>query len=179
MRPRDLLSVFCASVGPSVNFRQISVHLQVLPSTVCAEAEPSVSIRKLSICQCDLQSAFHAAAGHSVNFRQLSVHPRYLPLTSVQLFVCPWDLPKSFIRPLDRLSTSLNFPCGHGISINFPYNHGTICQLSIRPWDIPSSFFNLWCFRVFILQFRASAESSVNFRQLSVHPRDLSSTFRA
>ena len=105
MRPRDLLSVFCASVGPSVNFRQISVHLQVLPSTVCAEAEPSVSIRKLSICQCDLQSAFRAAAGHSVNFRQLSVHPRYLPLTSV------------------------NFLCVRGTFQKVSYGRWTVCQL--------------------------------------------------
>ena len=142
MRPRDLLSVFCASVGPSINFCQISAHLRVLPSTVCAEAEPSVSIRQLSVCPRDLRSTFRAAAGHSVNFRQL--------------FVCPWDLPKSSVRPLDRVSTLFNFPCGHGI----------FHQLSVQSWDHPSAFCK-------------SVVPSVNFPYVRVTFRQVLSTFRA
>ena len=176
------------------------MHLQVLPSTVCAEAGPYVSIRQLSVCPCDLWSTFHAAAGHSVNFRQLFERPWDLPSTLRastvplinfrQLFMCPWDLSKCSVRPLDRLSSSSTFRVAAASSINFPYNHGTIHQLSICPWYLLSTFHTFAGHSVKFRQlfvrpsnypsiFRASAESSVNFRQLSMHPRDLSSTFRA
>ena len=196
---RQLPSTFRASVGTPINFCQISAHLRVLSSTVCAEAGPSVNIRQLSVCPPDLRSTFRAASGHSVNFRQLFVRQWDLPsnfcvstepsINICQLFVCPWDLPNSSVRPLDRLSTSFNFPCGRGIfhqlsvqswdhpsafrtsvvpSVNFPYLRGTfrqVRQLFVRLRNYTSIL-------------RASAECSVNFRQLSVHPRDLSSTFR-
>ena len=200
MHPWVLLSVFCASVGPSVNSRQISVHLRVLPSTVCAEAEPSVSIRQLSVCPRDLRSTFRAAAGHSVNFRQLFEDPWDLPLSSVnfscirgtfqkvpygrwtvchlhQLFVWSRDLPST-------LRTIM------GPSVSFPYVRGTFCQLSIRPRDIPSSFVNFSCVRVIILQYsvhqRNLPSTSDNFRcihgtcrQLFVHHFEFPSYFRA
>ena len=60
-----LQSTFCAVVGLSANFCQLSVRLRDLPSTFHAAA--------------DIPSTFFAPAHPSVNFHQLSVHPRDLP----------------------------------------------------------------------------------------------------
>ena len=123
-----------------------------------------VNFGQLSVLQQDILSTSVNSLSVRGTFHQLSMHPRALPLTSVN-FICVRGTFQ--IVPLGRcLSSSSTFRLVVVSSINFPYNHGTIRQFSVRPWYLLSTFHTF-------------AEYSVNFRQLSVHPRDLSSTFRA
>ena len=102
--PQNLPEIFHASARPSVNFRQLSGHLQDLPFTFRASAElpsnfvsfscvrgnfekfrtaigSSVNFSHLSVQSRDFPSTFCASTEHSVNFRQLSVHARNCLLT--------------------------------------------------------------------------------------------------
>ena len=168
MRPRDILSTFCAAAGLSVNFRQLAVPSWGLRSTFRAAAGLSVNFcacaglsvdfhqfmcvrrtfRQLSVFPPGLSSAFRMAVGLPVKFRQLSVHP--------------WDL----------LSTSVNFPCIHS---TFHQLLSTFCATA------GSSVNNLHGCRTYRQHqsiLRASARLTVNLRQLFVRPGDLLSTFR-
>ena len=107
-------------------------------------------------------SIIHAEAGFpstfgnftsiSETFRQFSVRPQDLPSTSINFLSVRG---KHFVRKLDLQSSSINILC----------SHGTFCPL--------------------VSTFRAAVGPTVNFpcirgtyRQLSVHLRDHSSTFR-
>ena len=65
---RQLLSTFCAFVGP---FAQLSVWQRERPSTFCASAGPSINCREYFVRPQKLPEIFHASARPSVNFRQL------------------------------------------------------------------------------------------------------------
>ena len=75
---RHLQSNFCAVVGLSVNFHQLSVRPRDLPCTFLMAVGPSVNF----LCVCttfrQLPSSFHASAGPSVNLYPLSVLLRNL-----------------------------------------------------------------------------------------------------
>ena len=110
--------------------------------------------------------------------------------TFYQLSICSWDLLSTFRM---FLGLSINFPSGRktfclllstfrasaGPPANFLYGRGTVHQLSVHPWDLPSTAVNILCPQNLPEIFHSSARSSVNFRQLSEHPRNLPSTFRA
>ena len=119
---RDIPLTFCATVGPSVTFSQLSVRSRVyLPTFVNFP------------CVC---GTFHQLSMQLRTFCQLSLHPHTL------------------------LSTSINFPC----------IRGTFRELSLWQWDLPSNY------RVaadILSTFFESAQPSINFRHLSMHPLDL------
>ena len=137
----------------------------------------------------------HAAAGFpstfvnfrsvSETFRQHSIRPRDLPSTSINFlsvcgnilcgswtfrltsdnFLCGWGTCRQvFVLQLDLQSSSVNNPCGLGI-----YR-----QLSVHPWD-PSPSFR--ASEVPSINFMYVRGRSINFRQLSVHPREYPSNF--
>ena len=112
--------------------------------------------------------------------RRLHVHPRDLPWNSIN-FLCMYRTFRQFqVRREDSpsnndvitafLSTSSvstsTVRLSAGPSINFPYVCGTFYQLFVCSWDLLSTFL-------------AAATPFVNFCQLSEHPRNIPSTFRA
>ena len=138
-------------------FRQLSVHLQELPSL------------------------FHASMGSSVNFRLLQDFSINFPCdcrTIQQLFERLWGLPPTSAHftcgcgSYREIPSTFHLCAGHSVII--PCNRGTF-----NP--IPSTSVKI------LLTICASAGTSVkfvnflcgrrNFRKLSVHPCDLPSTF--
>ena len=118
MWPPDLLSTFCAALGPSIdilcvreNFREHSVnfpyvstiyhHLyvpsRVHPSTFCASALPSINFRQLFVHLRELPSTFLASLRTSINF-----------LCDRGTFC---KLPSTLVHPRHLPSTSINFLC--------------------------------------------------------------------
>ena len=114
------LSNFCKSVGPSMNFHQLTVHLQDLLSTCINFSCISGTFNQLSVhpwdfpstpinSQCirktmhqifvfsHLQYTFRADAGPSVNLCQLFMHQ--------------WDIQSTFCL---SVVPSVNFPCVRG-----------------------------------------------------------------
>ena len=139
-------STFVNFTSVSETFHQLSVRPQDLPST---------SINILSV----RGKHFVRKLDLPLNFRQLSVWPRVLL--------------SSFVHQQDLQSSSVNIPCSRGLpstSINFPCVRETFRELSLWQRGLLSDF----CVAVDILStFFASAQPSVNFRHLSVHPLDL------
>ena len=133
-----------------------------------------MNFRQLSLLPQNIPEIFHAAPRPSVNFCQLSVHLRNLPSTfcaSVEI-LCPNSVSFSCVRGLfEKVQYGCWIFCQHqltfravaGLSVSFLCIRGTFCQLSIRSRD-------------YLFTFRVSARHSVNFRQLSVRPRDPLST---
>ena len=172
-RSRDLPLTFCATLGPSVIFSQLSVRLRVFPSTfvnflcVCGTfrqlfVRPQI-IHQLSLRPHNLRqlpSTFHASTGPSGNlsdgsgtFRQISVGPWDLPSTSVN-FRAPTGSFVSKLRPQNLLSTSVDFPC---ICRIYHKLASTFHEAGEPPVNFPSY--------------------RLTFRQLSLRPRDLSNSF--
>ena len=103
---------FCASVQPSVNFRQLFLHSRDIPSSC-------INFPSGHGTYCQLLLTCLAFAGSSVSFHQFSVHLQDLPLT--------FHASTGF---------SVNFPCGCGsfhnllstfcaakiLSVNFPFS---------------------------------------------------------
>ena len=159
--------------GPSVNFRQHFECLWVLPKTFrAATGLPSTSVNFLQ--PLELHSTFCASVGPSVHFPCICRTFRQLPST---------------------LSASAG-PC-----IKFLCVSGTFSQLSVRSWYLPSVwsalrvcavpsvnfhqyFVHPWDLPKRSVRLMDLPSTSVNYPcglgtycQLSVHPRDLQSTF--
>ena len=145
--------------------------------------------------------------GHSINFRELSVRPRdFTPILHAsanfrQLFVSPGELCQLSLHLWDLQWTSINFPCicsnFHQVIVDLRAIPSTFCASlgpsvnslrvaagpSVNFWtflelsvDIP---YDRGTFRHLQSTFCAIAGVSVNFRQHSLRPRDLPSTFHA
>ena len=149
----EFLSTFCASTGPSVNFRQLYVHPRDDLSTLRAAAGPSVNFCQLFVHLRELLSTFCTAVGTSVN--TLShfcaaagpfINFPCLPRTIRQI-------PSDSGTFCELLST---FRAAMGLFINF-------CLLLVRPLDLQPTSFN----------FRSVCGT---FHHLSVRPRDHPST---
>ena len=100
-----------------------------------------------------------------------------LPLNFRQLSVWLRDLPQVFVRQQNLQSSSVNIPCGRGLlstCVNFSCGHRTYCQLSMHPWDLSPIF---RASEVPSINFPYVRGRSINFRQLSVHPRNYPSNF--
>ena len=86
MCPLDHQKTFCVATGPSINFRQSSVHPRDNLLTIFASTGTSVNFvnflccrrnfRKLSVHPCDLPSTFSTSTGPSINLCRLSVYLR-------------------------------------------------------------------------------------------------------
>ena len=195
---RRFASTFCASMGLSVNFRQLSVHPRYhalnfcqwdIQSTFRSFAVPSVKFRQLSVYLQHLLSICHASVRPSVNFP--CIRETFSQLLRVhgifhQFLVWPRDLPSTFFA---TVGPSINIFCDRGTfrqpqstfrvsvgpSANFPCGCGTFRQNSQWPEDHLSTFpasaalsIN-FCELTSILH--ASVGLFVNFRQLFVRPK--------
>ena len=137
---------FVRKLDLPLNFRQLSVWPNVLPSSFCASAGPSVIFRKHSV-----------QPRTSVNLRQLVVRPRDLP-SNFRASAGPFaNFPCScrhyvnfpFTRTTFR-QLSTTFRASERLSVNFPYGSGafrqisvwprTFCQLSLRQHNLLSVF---------------------------------------
>ena len=200
VNPRNHASTFRPPTGPSIKRSYVCRSFRELPSTLRASTgTPSTCVNfscisgtfsQLSVHPWDFQSAsvnsqcirgtmrqifisgtfshlqytFRVAVGPSINLRQLFVHQwdiqstfRSSVVPSVnfgQLSVYLWYLPSTSVNNLCIRGTSQNVPC------------------------------SCWSFRQLQSTFRAASGPYVNFlcirgifHQLSVQPRDLSSTF--
>ena len=103
---RQLLSTFCSTGRPSINFSQLSLHPEELSISINFPCGPQII--------CHLLSTFSAAGRHSINFHQISMLRGDLISTSVKFpFIhenfC--QLPSTFRETGDLLSTSVNFLC--------------------------------------------------------------------
>ena len=58
VRPRDLTSTFCVAMGISVNFCQLSLHSQDIPSTSFVPTGLSMKLHQLSVRPRDVLSVF-------------------------------------------------------------------------------------------------------------------------
>ena len=165
----NLPSTFCVATGHSLNFHPFFLHLQYFLSgsvysllicgTVCAGSIPSRNF----------PSNVRTTAGPSMNFHQLSVHLRDLLSTSINFSCISGTFNQLSVPPLYLLSTSVNSPCIAGPSVNF-------CQHFVHLWDLPKSFVQLLVLPSTSVKFPCSFGTIC---QLSVHPRDLQSTFCA
>ena len=138
----DVLLIFHASAGPSLNFHGISGHLWVLPSTSVDLPCGQEPFRQLpSNCRAARRhsvyfaSNFRADRRPTINICQLSVLPRDLHQVPLP-FRETWRPSVSFsplsVQPGDLPSNSNNFPCGQRPSVNFRYISvwlGDFCQL--------------------------------------------------
>ena len=197
---RQLLAAFGAAVVPSINFqcidktlqqllvrggnsrlfperqrtfRQLSVHPRVRPSTFRVSEGPSLNFPCGRGIFCKLLSTFLAFMGHSVNFpcdygifREVASTFRATKRCSINfrlLSIHPQDIPSPFYAATGLsvniscadgtfLKISVNFSCSQETSVNFPCIHWTVCKF---PWVHGI------------------------FRQYSLHPWDLLSTFHA
>ena len=129
----------------------------------------------------------------SETFHQLSVRPRDLTSTFINILS---DRGKHFVWKLDLLLNLRQISawprvllsrfcasagptviyCTHSV---LPWTSVNLCQLFVRPWDLPSTFRasagSLPTFRASegpSIEFPYIRGRSINFRQLSVHPRD-------
>ena len=144
---------FPCSVRPCISFQQLPFGQKpsVNFSQQCMLGDlPQTSIK--FPCSRDtfrqIPSTFRAARRPSVNFRQVFVLLDDLPSTSVKFLFSQKIIREISVWPGDFSSNSSNFPCGRETSRQLPSN------------------------------FSAAGRPSVNFRQLSLRPDDLS-TFRA
>ena len=143
-------STFCASVVPSINFRQLSVHPLDLPSTFLASVRPSIKF----LCDC----------GTFLKPPSTFVHPQYLPSTSINLPCISGTFHelKSTFRA--SMGDSVDFRKAAGPSVKFPCNHRTIHLLSE-------------CLQDLLLTFRISAGHFANFPHACSTFRELPPTF--
>ena len=154
MHPRDLLSTFCACAGPSVasvNF----VCPRYFLSIFNASAGPFIRFPYGSRTFRQVSSTFRTSVGPFVNFRQLSVHPQYLPSPSVKFLCTCRIVPKHSARLQNLPSTSVNFLC---ICRTYRKLASTFREAGIHPVNFLSS--------------------RLTFCQLSLNPRDLSTSFK-
>ena len=132
------------------------MRLQDILSTISESMRPFLYFHLPFVYPLYLLSNFRVSARTFVNFCQLSVRPRYFMSTSVK-FLSVAHSSVSFcqlsLHPLEFPSSSVNFLC---ILRTFP--------LFVPPLDLPSTF-------------PSFLETFVNFRQLSMHPLHLLSTF--
>ena len=166
----DLLKTFRVVTGPSVNFRQPSVHPRDNLLTICASAGTSMNFVnylcgrrnfcKLSVQPCDLTSTSINFPSFSGTIRQYSVHQQGLSSTFHAPVGPSLNFPRicgTFCQPPSTFCAStghsVNFPCIRRNFVNFR-------QLSVRPLDLPSTF-------------RMAVGSSVHFCQLSVRLWDI------
>ena len=120
-------------------------------------AGPSINFPSARGTFRQLSSTFHSSAGHSIII--LCGHGTFCQL-SKQLYVWPRDFLSTFLAPMGpSLKFSSTFRVAGRPSVNFPCIHGTFCK--------------------HLSTFLESAGPSSNFRQISVGPRDLPSTFHA
>ena len=177
-----------------------------LPSASVNFSFVHVTFGQLFVLQQDILSTSFNSLCVRGTFHQLFVHPRALALTSVNFLCVRGTFQKVPFGCWTVCQLHSTFCVVTRSSINFSYNHETICQrtvlrthgnvrstfcqLSIRPRDIPSSFVSFSCDRVIILQYSVHQQNlpstSDNFRsihetccQLSVHRFELPSSFRA
>ena len=184
MHLRDIPSNFRASLGSSVNFCQLYKCLQELLQIFCASVGSSVNIRCRCRIFCQRWSTLRAPEGLSVKLHQLSMSSWNLMSTLRQLSVRPWDLPSTsfyfpcirrtilqlsvcqllsifrasvglsvnilstFVQPRDLLSTSAHFTCGCGsfreISSTFHLCVGhSIIILCVRGTFYPNLSFSI------------------------------------
>ena len=137
---------------------------QDLLSTFCACAGLSVdfrellcirgTFRQLSMLPQGLSSAFRMAAGLSVKFQQTSVHLQYLPSTSDNFLGTREIFRKQSAQRQNLPSISVDFPCIGGTYHKLP---PTFREAGGPPVNFPSS--------------------QLTFRQDSLRPRDLSTSF--
>ena len=157
----QLLSTFCMSTVPSINFCQLF-------------AATELSINSVNFL--GIRLSYHHLSGHPRKLHSTFFNFLHIRRTSVsfrQLSVRQWELcefPSAFRLSVELPSTYVNFPfvCGNfrplpstfraspGPSVNFN-------QLSMPP-------------RKHLSTICASAGPSVIFRELSVNPRDITST---
>ena len=119
---RQVLTMFCAIVGPSINFCKLNVRLRDFSST---------TVNFPYICE---------------TFCQLSMHPQVCPSTLVN-FSCIRETSSSFINFAcvrenfrQLLSTFVLLWDLQSTSVNFLCIHWDYCQFSGRPLDLPSTF---------------------------------------
>ena len=106
----DLLKTFCVGTGPSVNFRQPSVHPRDNLLSICASAGTSVNFVNF---QCRLGT-----------FRQHFLRPWDLLSTSVNFPCLHGAFGQLIVRLRDFPST---FPVNGGPSVNFSCIRRTLC----------------------------------------------------
>ena len=145
----ELLKTFCVATGPSVNFRQPSVRPRDNLLSICASAGTSVQFVNFL---CDRR-----------NLRKPSVHPCDLPSTfptsaGPSINLCRLSV---YLRDHQSAICASAGPC-----VNFQCVCRICIKLSAYSRDLPSTSVNILCIRG-------------PFCQLSVHPWDLPSTFRA
>ena len=144
---------FLCSQGPPVNFCQLFVQPEDLPSTFHATGDlPSNSINfpcGQEILR-QLLSTFHTDWRTSANYHQLSVQPGDLPST----FLATGRLFVNFLcglKTFRQLSVVVGSP-----SINFS-------QLSVQPGDLLSTSVNFQCGQDNYCQLPLSPSTSINF----------------
>ena len=167
MSPLDLQSTsatFCASVGPYVNFRQLSVRPQNLPSTSAKFLCVRATICQFFVLQRDLPSTFVNLPCACETFRKLSLSFYTSMGTSVKY-------PYVSIQHSSTLCPSARH------SVNSPFVHATFHQL---PSTLCLSVENILCESC---TFRLTSDNflcgCVTFRQLSVRLRYHPSSFSA
>ena len=172
VRLHDLPSTFCACVGHSVKFWWVRRTIRQLPSPFHASTGASVNflygsstfsqLPSTFVHLQDLTSIFRASTGHSVIF-----HQNFLVTAGPSI-----NFP-SGRRTFHQLLSAFHLS-GHSITILC--GHGTFCQLSKQPRDfckLPSTCLAARRPPVNICE---SKGPSVNFCQLSSSPRDFPPT---
>ena len=196
-------SLFRASVGPAVNFRQLSVQPRDFPSTLCCLG----TFRQLTSTFCtscgalrELPPVLRMGQGLSDNFHQLSMQLRNISLTSVSFLCHRGAFHQISARPRDHPLTSFNTFVGTGHYVNlrqFSCGQETFRQilssfcvarspfvnfrkLSVQLGDLLSYSVNFPCgretFSSLMSTFYLFDRPSIKFRQLSVRMDDLAST---
>ena len=155
---RQLPSNFRAPARSFVYFCQIALRQASVNFLYYCASMHSVSLCQLYACPQDHLSIFRVSEGHSVNFHQFSMRPRvYLSnFVSAEHFVI---FSKLSVHPHYLPS---NFRATAGPSVNFLCVCTTFRQLPSSFHVSAGPYVNL------ISTFRASEESSVIFRALTV-----------
>ena len=181
---------------PYVNFCQLSVRLRDLPltfvnflciqETICQfsvrqQDLPTTSVNFPYICGTfrKLPLTFYASAGTSIKYQCSS----RISLNIRQLYVRQFvhgtfrQLPSKFCLSVE------NILCGSWTfrltSDNFLYGQGSFRQVFMRKQDLQSYSVNIPCSRRLPSTCVNISCGRGTYRQLSVHPQDLSPTFRA
>ena len=158
------------------NFRQLSVRLWEIPSNslnlLCVEdhgksssSAESLMVFSINFLRCcwtfrELPSTCCASAGHFVYF--LCIH-RTLHQLSVHLR----NLPSTFCASADFLSNFVSFLCVRGLFKKVLYGCWIFCQHQSTFRAVAGLSVSFLCV----------CGNSVNFRQLSIRPRDYPLTF--
>ena len=125
------------------------------PSIFNASEDNFISFPYSSKTFRQVPSTFRTSLGPFVNFRQLSVCPQYLPSPSLKFSCTCRIVPKHSARLQNLPSTSVNFPCICG---TYRKLASTLREVGIHPVNFLSS--------------------RLTFCQFSLHPLDLSTSFK-